>query len=781
MANSNQSLLTKGLEKSSNGKTSKKLTQSKKDTSKTAKPKNSIKPFNGKDKHDAQKPMRSDGTSAGKVNNSKAIQSKGGKGDTPKSTRPSTSEKAANVRKGSDSKVVKPIRIHDEAFSWEEASFVAAIDSGKLSSDTKEKFIRNNQFQYYVALNCWDGIWNPNGIREISDVFRRWIMSVGLVTAVAECGKTADEVVTTLDLEGYDDHGNMVVQLTHGDLLGVLASGLPSVEALLDALRFLKRFTPIGADKLRAKTISDFISILNETNWGLQNSKLIDPEIIYTPRETEHFPWVTEIKNTLKYILRDFRKHYDIACCKFSNGVCSDGKNLVEKLGALSFVQSDLQDYHGYHPRQFPIQEAIRLASNKRKCKSLREGDRFITDVFSKKGEARSLFIPAVNAVPKSLKAFRIIAPESSFVSFHMQAVREALVNCMKGCKYDKLFDCTDQEPNRVAAFEASFGKDGVKLATIDLSAASDRQARHVMRYFLPTDVWEIFDLYSPIKIAVDDKLYAPSIFLTSGNPSTFMMLGIFVLSICLAGYNIHKSYSRLKKDVRLAYPLVIGDDAVVDLRTFDEVIDIFERCGLKVNYEKTFSGHYRESCGVEYVDGFPTTTEYWPRKEVKDPNLGSMPEDICTLTALQHRLFWNSRIRGFLTDLVLSEYPGMTDSEVGAECVDLWAIYPRDWIGRGRCRIKQGMTTKDLSPSIVESGCMDRRDHITVRQEKSPLWDKLSKEQKEAVEVYFYYRWLAVGPQYATPLDELLHVSTPTPVEMQAFPPVLSLVRKKG
>jgi hypothetical protein len=104
------------------------------------------------------------------------------------------------------------------------------------------------------------------------------------------------------------------------------------------------------------------------------------------------------------------------------------------------------------------------------------------------------------------------------------------------------------------------------------------------------------------------------------GSALTFPVEAVCFLMICLAAvcderrvFNSRgrpkslEALERVRKDL-----LVFGDDIIVPADCIVKVREYLEAFGLKVNAKKTFSqGPFRESCGMDYVNGALVTPVY--------------------------------------------------------------------------------------------------------------------------------------------------------------------------
>jgi len=213
-----------------------------------------------------------------------------------------------------------------------------------------------------------------------------------------------------------------------------------------------------------------------------------------------------------------------------------------------------------------------------------------------------------VISVPKTLKTPRIIAIEPTAMQYMQQAVLPLILTSIKrNPTLDRMVGFTDQTPNQRMARDGSlFGK----LATIDLSEASDRVSNQLVR--------EMMHDYPHLHRAVDAtrsrKADVPgqgvirlAKFASMGSALCFPVEAMVFTTLIFLGIErelstrlTYKDVKRLSRKVR-----VYGDDIIVPVEYVQAVVSVLELFGARVNRSKSFwSGKFRESCGKEYFNG---------------------------------------------------------------------------------------------------------------------------------------------------------------------------------
>lgn len=182
--------------------------------------------------------------------------------------------------------------------------------------------------------------------------------------------------------------------------------------------------------------------------------------------------------------------------------------------------------------------------------------------------------------------------------------------------------DCVrfrDQSRNQELCLRGS--RDG-SLATVDLSAASDRVTCHL--------VGQYFNGNPPLVLALQgsrtrfleqtickdaDGRLALRKFSTMGSACTFPVQSLIFFGICLAAIATKRGLRVGPTEVRLLSRdvAVFGDDLIVPSDSRELLFAALELLHFKVNMHKSFwTGLFRESCGVDAYRGVNVTPAYW-------------------------------------------------------------------------------------------------------------------------------------------------------------------------
>lgn len=228
-----------------------------------------------------------------------------------------------------------------------------------------------------------------------------------------------------------------------------------------------------------------------------------------------------------------------------------------------------------------------------------------------------------VATVPKDARSDRVIAIEPLLNMFFQKGIGGLMRSRLKqsGC------DLNDQSINQHLARSASITD---RLATIDLSSASDTISRSLVEFLIPSD-WLV-----ALKTCRSTRSLLPegeSIFLqkfsSMGNGYTFELESLIFLGLTRA---VCYSIGEAASDVS-----VYGDDIIAPSKAVDHLRAIFDICGFSMNVEKSFSsGPFRESCGKHFFLG-RDVTPFYLKKQVK-----SIEEQFWLLNSirrLSHRL----------------------------------------------------------------------------------------------------------------------------------------------
>lgn len=206
--------------------------------------------------------------------------------------------------------------------------------------------------------------------------------------------------------------------------------------------------------------------------------------------------------------------------------------------------------------------------------------------------------------VPKDKDKCRTIAIEPSLNMFLQKGVGEWMLRRLKKCFGINL---RDQSRN---VFLARKGSIHGSLATIDLSDASSRLPRSLMKLLLPRDWFVLLDTIRSHKGYVNGAWHRYEMFSSQGNAFTFPLETLVFYALSTA---VHSDLDSKFK------PVVYGDDLIIDSKLFFEVSDLLEEVGSKVNYLKSFhDGLFRESCGGDFVLGHNVRPIYYKSDAVR-------------------------------------------------------------------------------------------------------------------------------------------------------------------
>jgi hypothetical protein len=154
--------------------------------------------------------------------------------------------------------------------------------------------------------------------------------------------------------------------------------------------------------------------------------------------------------------------------------------------------------------------------------------------------------------------------------------------------------DLADQSRNQILAQVASING---KLATLDLSSASDTLAYAVVFDLLPEDWVNLLDSFRTAHMEYGGREYELEKFSSMGNGYTFELETLIFWGLSSACAEL----SGEDQDLVSVY----GDDIIVPVKTVDLLMATLTWCGFNLNREKSFwTGAFRESCGADWLAG---------------------------------------------------------------------------------------------------------------------------------------------------------------------------------
>jgi len=221
-----------------------------------------------------------------------------------------------------------------------------------------------------------------------------------------------------------------------------------------------------------------------------------------------------------------------------------------------------------------------------------------------------------VITVPKTLKTPRIIAIEPTCMQYVQQGILEAICVEIEQNDFARSFiRFVYQEPNQLLAREGSLTG---KLATLDLSEASDRVSNRLVQALLakhPHFLGAVDACRSSTAAVPGHGVLRLAKFASMGSALCFPFEAmVFCTIIFMAIERDLLASGALSRGTQLTHSSirkfmgrvrVYGDDIIVPVKHAKSVMAYLEVFGLKVNASKSFwTGKFRESCGREYYDG---------------------------------------------------------------------------------------------------------------------------------------------------------------------------------
>lgn len=229
-----------------------------------------------------------------------------------------------------------------------------------------------------------------------------------------------------------------------------------------------------------------------------------------------------------------------------------------------------------------------------------------------------------LTTVPKNAKTDRVICIEPDLNIF----VQLGCGALLKQKLLRSGLDLTSQETNREFAQRAHRDR----LATLDLSAASDTVSREAVWMLLPHAWAELLHFSRVDKTRVEGEELTLHKWSSMGNGYTFELETLIF-------YAVSRVVCR-HLGLGVGNITVYGDDIILPLEALTLVVKALNFLGFSVNHEKTFGeGRFHESCGADFFDGH-NVRPFFLRTEHHDF------ETICFIVANGLRR-WASRRNG--------------------------------------------------------------------------------------------------------------------------------------
>lgn len=238
--------------------------------------------------------------------------------------------------------------------------------------------------------------------------------------------------------------------------------------------------------------------------------------------------------------------------------------------------------------------------------------------------------------VPKQAGKDRTICMEPAWLQYLQQGIASQLVayTHRRSHPLSRYVNIFSQEVNRCLCAQALWRD----LATIDLSNASDSVSwRLIGALCKGMPIYRYLFASRSTSTIIDGKVRTFDKFAPMGSALCFPIESYLFSSVIELAHRIH--YGKAGEG-HLSGCSVYGDDLIVPVELYQLVCNILESLGFIVNTSKSFSsGIYRESCGVEYIDGFELETIRHPRSHLIRENDLASPDDIGMITDIANDL----------------------------------------------------------------------------------------------------------------------------------------------
>lgn len=319
--------------------------------------------------------------------------------------------------------------------------------------------------------------------------------------------------------------------------------------------------------------------------------------------------------------------------------------------------------------------------------------------------------------VPKSLKTYRVICKEPATLQYWQQYLASMITDYVHSHAYlSKKINLRDQELSRVFCLQAS---ENCAYATIDLSKASDTVSLALVeRIFRDTPLLRgLVATRSNSVLLPSGKEIRTAKFAPMGSALCFPIECIIFAALCeLAIAYSSKTHKRYR---------VYGDDLIIHRDHVSNLMVLLSKCGFLPNREKSYTSStvsYRESCGMEALDGFdisPVRLSRWfsGLRITRD-------KDTTRLVDLANSFFnagMNLARRAVINPLIQLKYPPLFTVPHG---IGVWSWSPTNFLSK---RKKVGSETWILHGALISKRppvkvCNeDIRLHEWFRQDGNP------------------------------------------------------------
>lgn len=313
---------------------------------------------------------------------------------------------------------------------------------------------------------------------------------------------------------------------------------------------------------------------------------------------------------------------YPADTCELLSGIISDwlaGFSLGEQPPDPCFGPGSVADMKGRVPQ---LEKAHHMVYDESTVRTLCEYWYCTVDELMVGQPGTATWTNKIIFRPKNALKHRIISAEPCWLSWLQQAIKRPLYDYVENHpRMNSWF--SNQDHSRKLALQGSI--DG-SYATFDFSNASDAiTAELVSQLFGDTYILEpLFLTRSTDALMPDGQLVHLNKFAPMGSATCFATMDIIILSICELA--IRQSLGR--QGNRSDY-VVYGDDAIIRVEAAEAFSQLSRSLGMTINEDKSYwrpdtHRFYRESCGIEALDGVDITPYRYSR--FQEPLVGGDP-----------------------------------------------------------------------------------------------------------------------------------------------------------
>lgn len=203
--------------------------------------------------------------------------------------------------------------------------------------------------------------------------------------------------------------------------------------------------------------------------------------------------------------------------------------------------------------------------------------------------------------VPKNAKTDRAICIEPDLNMYFQKGIGGMIRKRLRR------WGLLTPQAQQINAKLAQIGSANGRLATVDLSNASDSLHMDVVRMLLPSDWCDAIEqTRSPHVVLPSGEVHLLRKVSSMGNGFTFELETLVFYSLCLA---VIESFATTESDRQCT---VFGDDIIIASELVEPLRTVLSYFGFEMNSKKTYAvGKFRESCGKHYFAGTDVTPFY--------------------------------------------------------------------------------------------------------------------------------------------------------------------------